>query len=256
MARIRALPNKPLIEAIFELRWQLPSDRVDTNYPLFVGRLYDRVESEYPVHKPLPTSIIPQEAAKYIVQHQFRVGDDRWPLIQVGPGVVTLNDTGGYIWQDFGQRAKSLVNVIFQAYPKPNELRMASLLLRYLDAFELMYAGEDMLKYLSDKLKVTVSFPHQLFEGVPVVMQPRGFNLLAAFPVAKPKGTITIRFGSGKHADKPSLIMETAVRSETPDLPEMPNGFEQWVEAAHKLADDWFFKLIEGELERRFAGEI
>ena len=256
MPNIRPLSNKPLIEAIFELRWQLPSDRADTNYPLFVGRLYDRVESEYLVHKPLPTSMIPQEVAKYVVQHQFRVGNDRWPLIQVGPGVVTLNDTEGYTWQDFGQRAKSLVSAIFQAYPKPDELRIASLLLRYLDAFEFTYANEDMLKYLSDKLKVAVSFPLQLFEGVRVVKQPKGLNLLAAFPLEKPKGTITIKFGSGTHADRPSLIMETAVRSEAPDLPRMPDGFEEWIEAAHKLTDDWFFKFIEGELERRFASEI
>ena len=251
---IRPLPNKPLIEAIFELRWQLPPGRIDTNYPLFVGRLHDRVESTYSVHKPLPTPEIPQEIAGNVVQHQFRVGNDRWPLIQVGPGIVTLNDTEGYIWQDFGQRAKSLVSAIFQAYPKPNELRVASLLLRYLDAFE--FDNEDMLKYLSDKLKVDVAFPSQLFEGVQVMRQPQDLSLLAAFSTEKPKGTITIKFTSGKHAGKPSLIMDTAVRSESPDLPEMPNEFEGWVEAAHKLTDDWFFKFIEGELDRRFSGEL
>ena len=27
---------------------------------------------------------------------------------------------------------------------------------------------------------------------------------------------------------------------------------EQWIKKAHDLTDDWFFKLIEGELQKRF----
>ena len=255
MPKIRPLLNKPLIEAIFELRWQIPSEEGDPHYTLFIGRLYDRVQPEFPVHEPLLTSMIPLPAAENIIQHRFRVEKNGWPLIQVGPGIVTINDTEGYIWQDFGQRARLLVKAIFESYPKPEELRIANLLLRYLDAFEFDHADEDMLKYLSDKLKSTVSFPLQLFEGVPVSKQPKGLTLVAAFPVEEPRGTITIRFSSGKHADKPSLIMETAVRSEATDLPRMPEGFEEWIETAHELTDNWFFKLIEGELYRRFAGE-
>jgi uncharacterized protein (TIGR04255 family) len=35
----------------------------------------------------------------------------------------------------------------------------------------------------------------------------------------------------------------------------MPNDFEKWLDAAHAVTDDWFFKLIDGELERRFSGD-
>jgi uncharacterized protein (TIGR04255 family) len=35
----------------------------------------------------------------------------------------------------------------------------------------------------------------------------------------------------------------------------MPKGFANWIDAAHAITDDWFFKLIEGELERRFSGD-
>jgi len=255
MPIIRSLPNKPLIEAIFELRWKVSSEEGDPHYTLFVGRLYDRVQPQYPFHEPLPTALIPMPMAENVVQHRFRAQKDRWPLVQIGPGIVTINDTEGYIWQDFGQRTKSLVKTVFEAYPEPKELKLANLLLRYRDAFELDYPDEDMLKYLSEKLKSTVSFPPQLFEGVPVSKHPKGLNLVVAFPVEKPAGTITIRFGSGKHTDKPALIMETVVRSDTSDLPRMPEDFEEWIEAAHSLTDDWFFKLIEGELERRFTSE-
>ncbi|MCX6750116.1 MAG: hypothetical protein NTZ83_01545 [Candidatus Pacearchaeota archaeon] len=46
------LKNKPLVEAIFELRWQLkeiqPGVKVDPNYKMLIGRVYERLKEEYP----------------------------------------------------------------------------------------------------------------------------------------------------------------------------------------------------------------
>jgi uncharacterized protein (TIGR04255 family) len=254
MPVIRPLPNKPLVEAIFEFIWQIPRREGDPHYPLFVGRLYDRVQSKYPFHESLPTSFIPLPAAENIIQHRFRKEDGCWPLIQVGPGIVTINDTEGYIWQDFGQRAKALIKAIYESYPEPQELKVARLNLRYLDAFYLE-PDQNIFDYLAEKLKSKVSLPYQLFEGTAIASHPKMVNVMASFATENPKGNILIRFGSGKHSDKPALIMETAVQSSSDDLPKMPDRFEEWVEASHKLTDDWFFKFIEGELYRRFAGE-
>jgi len=254
MAQVRLLPKKPLIEAIFEFRWQIRNEEGDPHYTLFLGRLYDRVQKQYPFHESLPTAMIPLPAAGNVIQHRFRVNKGKWPLIQIGPGIVTINDTESYIWQDFGQRAKSIIKAVFEAYPEPDQLNTASLVLRYLDGFELDQ-NEDMFNYLSTKLKSTVLLPPQLFENTDVSRSPKILNIMASFPVAKPKGDILVRFGSGRHNDRPALIMETAVHSDSPDLPRMPEGFERWVEDAHKLTDDWFFTFIEGELKRRFSGE-
>ncbi|MFC1939989.1 TIGR04255 family protein [Chloroflexota bacterium] len=254
MSRIRPLPNKPLVEAIFEFRWQISGGDGDPHYPLFIGRLYDKVQSEYPFHEPLPSAMIPLPAATNLVQHRFRAEKDRWPLVQVGPGIVTVNDTEGYIWEDFGKRIKALIRAIYETYPEPTGLRVANLNLKYLDAFELE-ADQNMLTYLSDKLKAKVSLPSQLFTDTAVCTMPNTFNMMSSFATSEPKGRILVKFTSGKHADKPALVMELAVSSNEADLPKMPDEFEDWVESAHKLTDDWFFKFIEGELERRFAGE-
>jgi uncharacterized protein (TIGR04255 family) len=34
----------------------------------------------------------------------------------------------------------------------------------------------------------------------------------------------------------------------------MPAGFEGWLDAAHTIIHDWFFKLIEGDLRKEFQG--
>ena len=64
----KVLKNKPLAEAIFELRWELQEPaqgmKVDPHYKILIGVMYDKVE-------------------------------DEWPLIKIGPGIITLNDTGG-----------------------------------------------------------------------------------------------------------------------------------------------------------------
>ncbi len=255
MPKIRQLPNKPLVEAILELQWHVSPEQGDPHYTLFPGRLYDRVASSYPFHEPLPTSIIPQPVIQNIVQHRFRSKEDGWPLIQVGPGIVTLNDTESYTWPDFGEWAKELVQNVFKSYPKPEGLRIISLLLRYIDAVEFDYNKSNVFGFLEEKLKTKIALPSKLFNDVPVTGMPVGFNFQAVFPVTLPKGAITVRFATGTRHEKPSLIWETAVISRGADVPTMPDGFGEWVEAAHRLTDDWFFKLIEGGLERRFAGE-
>ena len=58
------LPNKPLVEAIFEVQWALSSvegqAEVDPGFRILLGRLYDRVRSEYPFLENLQTrSVIP-----------------------------------------------------------------------------------------------------------------------------------------------------------------------------------------------------
>src|SRR3989338_2714408 len=99
------LSNKPLVEAILEIRWALqgfPNIQTDPHYKILLGRLFDRISSVYQKHQPLPAASIPDEMAGYIVQHQLRIRENDWPLVQVGPGIITLNETAAYTWDDFG----------------------------------------------------------------------------------------------------------------------------------------------------------
>lgn len=255
MPLIRALPNKPLVEAILELRWQTVNAEGDPHYILFVGKLYDQVKSEYPFHEQLPAAQVPIQIAGNIVQHRFRKDEGKWPLLQVGHGIITINDTEGYSWGDFSERAKSFVKTVYEVHPKSESLKIDRLTLRYIDAFDHDMEQEDSFEYLREKLKCTISLPTQLFEDTSVINRPQGFVLTTTFKTEQPKGKITVRFGSGEHKGKHALIMETGVSSGKDEMSEMPGGFEEWLEKAHSLTDDWFFKFIEGELERRFAGE-
>ncbi|NCO38439.1 MAG: TIGR04255 family protein [Armatimonadetes bacterium] len=242
-----------------EVRWALapgpPGQQTDPHYKLLLARLFDRASGHYPEHVQLPTASIPDEFVGHVVQHQFRVGSGQWPLIQLGPGIMTLNSTEDYLWEDFQPRAVSAVEMLYQAHPKPTELKVANLILRYIDAVEFDYRAEDTFAFLRDMLQVDVSLPGNLFETVKVGQRPLHFNWQSSFACDSPKGAVHLNFATGQKSDTPAVIWETTVQSAASDVPALPGTFADWIGSAHTITDDWFFKLIEGELEGRFSGE-
>ncbi|MCK4811470.1 MAG: TIGR04255 family protein [Methanosarcinales archaeon] len=72
----KPLKHKPLIEAIFEFRWELrkpsPEMKADPHYKILIGRMHDKISDEYPFHEQLPTATMPDEIAGSVVQHRFR----------------------------------------------------------------------------------------------------------------------------------------------------------------------------------------
>lgn len=255
----RELKNKPLVEAILEIRWQLrgkrPGPQVDPHYKLLLGRLFDRMLKDYPEHEQLPSANVPDELVGHVVQHRFRAAPDSWPLVQVGPGVFTVNSTADYTWADFRPRVTTAIGRLYDAHPRVEEMRITTLSLRYIDAAHFDYTSHNVFEFLRDNLKLTVSLPENLFKETAVETIPGSFTWQTAYRLNNPKGLINLRFATGQKGNTPAVIWETTVESNGDDLPEMPNGFEEWLDAGHEITDDWFFKMIEGELERRFSVE-
>jgi len=256
MAR-KILKNKPLLEAIFELRWELQEPqtgmKIDPHYKILIGRVYDRVHNEYPFHEQLPTATMPDEIAAYVVQHRFRKDRDKWPLIQIGPGIMTLNDTDGYVWDDFEKRIISVLGTLFESYPEAEKnLKINGLLLRYIDAIEFDYGKDNIFNFLKEKMKITVNLHEKLFEETGVNMLPLGYDLRFSFPSTKPKGAVLLRFSRGKRKEVDALIWETMVQSIAEDAAKAKEDIATWIKGAHDLVHDWFFKIIEGELLKRF----
>ncbi|MCK5799226.1 MAG: TIGR04255 family protein [Deltaproteobacteria bacterium] len=272
------LENKPLVEAILELRWhlegtgapapsaggvqdgrlpQLALGQVDPHFHLVPGRFFDRVSESYPTHEPLPSVNMPDAIAAHMVQHRFR-HNDGWPLIQLGPGILTVNDTSGYKWEKFGPQCVQAVNTLFEIHPSPEKIRLDNLVLRYIDAVDFDHVNNDVGMFLREKMTVECGLPESMFTDTPVKRGPRTFRWETSYACSGPAGRVTIVFSTGTREGKDALIWETVFTTDGQDLPAVPRGFEQWLGAAHEVTDDWFFKLIEGgsgELKRRFKGD-
>ncbi|WP_417911020.1 TIGR04255 family protein [Candidatus Electronema sp. PJ] len=254
------LKNKPLVEAILELKWGLSLQAVQGSdaghhYRLLLGRFSERVEKSYPFYEPLQTAQIPDEMIAHMVQHRFRIKEKSWPLIQIGPGIMTVNETDTYTWPDFKVHCETAVNYLHDAHPAKQNFKIQELILRYINAVELNEEEKNVFSFLQNKMGTVIQLPEVLFAEKTVKADPVVFNWQASFPCDEHGGLLTLRFALGKRGNKPVLVFETLVQASGEQMPQIPDGFSDWIDKAHDLAEDWFFKLIHGDLERRFSGE-
>ncbi|MBI5195246.1 MAG: TIGR04255 family protein [Nitrospirae bacterium] len=249
----KVLTNKPLIEAIFEVKWELKEIsqgiKVDPHYKILVGSLYSKLKEDYPYHEPLPASSLPDDIAGHVIQHRFRKDKNQWPLIQIGPGILTVNDTDGYIWEEFEYKVRRAVTTLLEMYPESKNLNFNSLLLRYIDAVEFDFKENNIYDFMAEKMKTTVRPYNVLFSDTGVDSVPISLDWRFSYPCTKPDGVIHLRFMRGKKENADALIWETMVQSTNKQV---SMKIADWLNDAHNLTDDWFFKLIAGELERRF----
>lgn len=248
------LTNKPLIEAIFELKWKLQKFENGDQDPnkILAGMLYDKLKKDYPYFEKLAAADLPDEVAAYKVQNRFRVDKEKWPVVQIGPGIITVNDTENYKWEDFEKRIIEVVNILLDIYPNPKNLIFNSLLLRYIDSIDNFSTENNMFSFLEEKMHTKIELDEKLFEPKGVDINPLGIDFQTTFMSSKPKGAITLRFVRGDIENISKLVLETIFLSLEKDVPNDKDEIKQWLMEAHKLTDDWFFKLIEGDLYERF----
>lgn len=245
------LPNKPLIEAIAEIKWGKESE-LDPGFEIIVGRLYERLQAEYPEIEDLPIVQVPPAMTIHMVRHRFRRKKEGWPLVQIGPGILTINETEAYQWNDFSSRVKSVLAKLYDAHPFRERINISQLLLRYINAIEFDYLSQDLTAFLLKKMRTQISIPRELFQQAPVREKPHGLNLQLTFPTETPRGAFHLGFGTGQKKDKLALMWELQMRSTGPDVPEMPLAFDAWLTSAHGLAEQWFFEIVKGELLESF----
>ncbi|PYV89571.1 MAG: hypothetical protein DMG05_13310 [Acidobacteria bacterium] len=254
------LKNSPLVEATLEIRWALteesvPGIKIDPHYKMLLGRFYERVMEVYPVHETLPAATMPEAMVAHQAQHLLRVAPSRGPVLQLGPGILSIHEGEEYSWKEFAWRCAEAISKLVEAYPKSAEFKVEALRLRYLDAVGFDFRRENILDFLKDKFKTTVQLPSALFQDSPIQPQPVGLSWQASFRENTLRGTISVGFATGEKESRPALLWEIIVESREDEVPQIPRDFQSWLQEAHSLSIDWFFKLIAGDLEKSFGGD-
>jgi uncharacterized protein (TIGR04255 family) len=256
---VEHLANKPLIEAIFEIRWQINQSSQfppEANTQLILGRLFDRLKTNYPHYEPLPFANVPEMMAEGLVKHRFK-SEKVWPLVQLGTGILTVNDTEGYLWNDFKPRVINVVRQLHDSVPNQEEFKTKNLMLKYVDAIDIN-TEEDIYTFLREKMQLNISLNAALFKNTYLKKKPIQLDFTLSFECEKPKGILNFRIFQGKKTDETgkiisdALIWEITIQSNENDLPDIPTQLDQWLEEAHDVTHNWFFTLVDGELLRRF----
>jgi uncharacterized protein (TIGR04255 family) len=250
----KTLSKPPLVETIFEIKWELREAASglarDPHYNLLIGQLYDRLKAEYPFHQQLPAASMPAEILEGVVQHRFRKGENLWPVFQLGPGVLTVNDTQKYTWEDYKTRVENVVDTLFNVYP--GALEVTSATLRYINAVAFNFEEDDIFRFLEKNLKLNVSLYPSLFQDSSVRQQPEKLDMKFSFRSEKPQGIVNLRVARGKKQKTEALFWELSVVSTRDQMPALPSDLSTWLKYSHKILESWFFELISEELLESF----
>ena len=162
--------KEPLVEVIAEAHWALktletvPGSTIDPYYDLFRQIfLEDAAVLGLRHQEQLIPATVPMELVGDRPHLRVREGEAKWPVAQLGPGIVTANIVPPYNgWAEFSEFIRSVIGIVFEKYPLAERtLRIERLHLRYIDGFDRTFGLEEYADFLSAKLGISSPLPER-----------------------------------------------------------------------------------------------
>lgn len=243
------LLNAPLQEVIFEIRWNIESKNDLESFQFISGDIYSSLKGKYPFRKSINPPDIPLEILVNSPLYQFRTSENGYPLIQIGPGVLTFNsDDENYFWDKFYSKSIELADVFEKSFQGKESKKFRANLI-YLDFFEFNFLDDDVFKYLNNHFNLNIN---QTF--LETNSLPNSLNL--SFNYATEFGNLTVHFRKGKQVQKSTkelkegIILQTHLGGEPMAL--SVDGISKWLEESHNFCSGLFKKMTEGNLYNSF----
>ncbi len=239
------LPNAPLLEVIFELKWDIvtKSDFVDFQY--LHGDLYSNLRNKYLYRESLTPPEVPIELVKGKPVYRFRVQQGGYPLVQIGPGVVTINtNDDNYYWEEFSKEVNNLILTIDKIYSGFSEKQFTPAL-TYIDFLEYNNEKASSLEYVNSMLNLSVE--DNFMNKMNTTLSDLNFTMNYKID----DKVISLNLGNAKmNNDKPGFVLQTKVIGNRGNY--STNDIEKWLESAHALCSDLFKSLTKGLLYESF----
>lgn len=241
---MRKLPNAPLLEVIFELRWNMAGEAHWDQFPFLQGDLYATLKEEYPIRESLFPIEIPQKALANQAIYRYS-NENGFPMVQMGPGVLTLNTTDDYyVWEDYAREVKSLIKRFFSVY----DFSFSDYItpsLSYYDFLAFNWEDEHILEFVNENLNIEVN--QNFFDSGKT---PFSFNWGISYKTDL--GVFSLKIDKGNVDDeKQGMILQFQLRSGEikPDFDSLNN----WLDKGHALCSKMFKELTKGKLYDSFT---
>ncbi len=245
---------------IYELRWELQGDAQtgrfrDPAYPMMYGRIYEKMKREFPLIEDLPSVQVHPEANPFVVRHRMRKERNGWPLMQIGPGIVTINDGKGYSWTQFKNLILKVMESIVDLYPAETfPLNFVKSEIRYINAIGFDIQKENALSYLAEKLHMKVEIDRQIFKMNDMLDKPNAVSVNLAYSLNRPIGNLMLSANLGQIDGRPAYIVQSVAQSLGETVPQEESGMDLWLREAHEVAENCFMSFFKGPLLQRFCG--
>lgn len=234
------LPNAPLVEVIFEIRWNF--NPATTDLSAVTDCLYGMFKPELPYREysamPLPSGMtLPMKLEKTY----FRKAAGEYPLVQVAPGIVSVNTVDAvYEWDDFARFTESVVARL--ASCEDVTRNMAGVSLKYLDFYEFDFEHGDVCGFISD------NFSFSLGNDAAIGLRPLSVNVQTNYQT--PLGIFSVNISRGGVGGKAGIVMNTSVSLDYPVF--RPEKLKGWLDGAHETLSGYFKKVTEGKMYNSF----
>lgn len=236
----------PLVEIVAELRWpmqnlvavdpagnqaQLPLVAEDSSVEAFFHRVTGAVTKhgfgrlERLVHPGFPV-LLPQ------MIYRYRRADDQPILMQVGPGMFSINALPPYkSWREFRPWLEQGVEALLEAFEEGPPL---TVILRYIDAFKPdLTDGRDAMAFATEVLGFRLELPPSLRDCLADGEAVRA-ALQVVLPVAGMHMGVVV--SDGQLGGEPAVLMNTEIRIDgelPPDKERVLAGLDKARELAH-----------------------
>jgi uncharacterized protein (TIGR04255 family) len=222
--------------------------------------MFTKLKKKYQHYERLPSAAVPPEMAPYLVQHRFREKKEEYPLVQMGPGIISVNETSEYERGDFDDRILEAVYAAQEIYHQAgNDLEFNTLVMRYVNAVRVNLQTEDVITFLEHKMHTNVNLSPEFFKEFDdenhkkyqIEKPPLDFDWRLSLALSRPKGILGLRFWKTKKDDYDSLLWETIIQSSAEDFGTDPE-LDVWLKEAHHVADRCCHILTAGDLYDQF----
>lgn len=262
------LPNAPLTEVIFELRWALQGMATaplplqnDPGYFVLLEAFKGAIGKDgFIVQRDRP------EAAQGIllghsVRTQFLRAEDRpFPMFQLGQGIFASNEATEYEWARFKKHTLKGIERLLASYPKMSDypLTPVHLELRYIDSFDADLLGhQNILRFLNGDTKISIEVPKDVIG--PRCEELTNGNFFFEFPLSNVENTtFSFQVATGRRKTAPTILVISKVVTRS-DKIEIGRGgrltvqaIGKWMEDAHEVTSPFFRKLMRQRLMTKF----
>lgn len=241
------LPKAPLVEVIFEIRWDSSSNEEMEKFQFLIGAMRAELINDYPEGLHLtPDSNIPLTAFMNSPVFRFKNIQENL-LYQIGPGLLSINCVDvNYDWGMFSKEVYRIVDVFKKLYPIAEEKKV-NIALKYLDFFEVDPVNNNLFAYLKTNfnLDINAAFFKQ--------KQPLTLGLATSYQVEQ--GVFNLSINTGKInnpiVNKSGFIVESSI-SNTEKARVIFENIEFELNNSHSYLSDFFKNLTEGNLYESF----
>lgn len=236
----KKLKRAPLKEVAFDIYWRPSRDQNETTYDFALGRFQERVVKKFSVIKRiLPPNVRIQHQAAF----QFWTRQGVFPVIQMGDGVMTVNDTDkNYTWEDFRNNIEMAMTALIDSYGRMPEITIARL--KYIDSVDIDANAKDTEAFIRTNHLTGIVYDYELpgtFRGLSI-SQTRNLDNNSVLTVSINTAVNNV---SGRNAIIWSNQIERAAITTEKEL-------VYWLDSSHAMLSKLFVTMMHPQYYARF----